>query len=235
MSPSSPPRRFGRWVLAAGLAAGLASWLVGETPLVRPPAPEMEMTVMGRTFQSSTPQGRLDAADADAARFQGIFGATLGLMLGLAGGLSRRSPRAAAVSALVGAAVGALCGLAAARGSLPLYRRLQYTVSNDLIASLAMHGPPFALAGAAGGLALGIALGGRSLLVRSTLGGALGALIGAVVFEFLGALVFPTSETGQPLAASAPARLLAPLIVAAFASLGALGAVAPPRRPSGLG
>ena len=110
------------------------------------------MTVMGHTFQSSTPQSRLEAADADAARFQGVFGATLGLMLGLAGGLSRRSPRAATASALLGAAVGALCGLAALRVALPFYHRHQYTISNDLVVSLAMHGLPFALAGAAAGL-----------------------------------------------------------------------------------
>lgn len=229
-APVAPPQSpVVRWALAAGLIAGVVSWLVGETSLVQPPLVEQEMTVMGRTFQSSTPQSRLAAADADAARFQGVFGAALGLMLGLSGGLSRRSPRAATVSALIGAAAGATCGLVAAWAALPLYHRLKFSVSNDLIASLAMHAPPFALAGAAGGLALGVGLGERRSIGRSTLGGLLGGLIGAVVFEFLGALVFPSAETGHPLAATPTARLLAPMIVATISSLGAAWAVDPSR------
>jgi hypothetical protein len=225
-TPSHPPGpaatrpRLRLRLLLAGLAAGLASWLVGETPLVRVPAPENKMTVMGHTFEASTPQGRQAAGDADAARFYGLFGASLGLAFGLVGGLSRRSGRQAALAALLGVAAGAVYGLIAAGGAVPLYHRLHYVVPNDLIASLAMHGAVFAAAGAAGGLALGVGLGDGVRLVRSTFVGALGALVGAVAFEFLGALLFASSETGQPLAATATARLLAPLLVSGFTALG---------------
>jgi hypothetical protein len=229
VEPNRPPSRLGRLVLASALAAGLASWLLGETSLVRIPVVEQKMTVLGRTFESSTPQSRMAAADADAARFYGVFGATLGLALGLAGGVYRGSYRAAGLAAVLGAAVGAAGGLVAARVAIPLYHRNQYTISNDLLASLAMHGLSFAVAGAAAGLALGIALGaGARGIARMTLGGVLGAVIGAVVAEFLGALLFPSSETGQPLAAVAPARLLAPMVVSAAASLGALLALVAP-------
>jgi hypothetical protein len=223
--PGPPPSRPRLWlrVLPAALVAGLASWLVGETPLVRVPPREDTMAVMGRSFSSSTPRSRQAADDASAARFYGLLGAALGLALGLTGGLYRRSPRAASAAALLGVVAGASCGMVAARGAVPLYHRLHYSVPNDLIASRAMHAAVFAAAGAAGGLALGAGLGGRSRLVRSTLGGVLGALVGAVAFEFLGALLFPFSDTGHPLSATAPARLLAPLILSAFASMGASG------------
>jgi hypothetical protein len=218
--PQSPPRLWMK-MLAASLVAGLASWLIGETSLVRVPVREDKMRVMGHTFEASNPRSRQAAADADAARFYGLLGASMGLALGVAGGLSRRSTRAASAAAVVGVAAGILCHLVASRGAVPLYHRLQYSIANDLIASLAMHATVFAAAGAAGGLALGVGLGGRSRLLRSTLGGAVGALFGAIAFEFLGALLFASSDTGQPLAATAPARLLGPLLVSAFVSLGA--------------
>jgi hypothetical protein len=232
--PGEPRVRLGRLILASALAAGLLSWLLGETSLVRIPVVEQKMTVLGRTFESSTPQSRMAAADADAARFHGVFGVVLGLALGLAGGMYRRSATVARHGTGLGGAVGAVGGLVAARMAIPFYHRIQYTISNDLIASLAMHGLSFAVAGAAAGAALGITLDGRAGgVARSILGGVLGAVLGAVVAEFLGALLFPSSETGQPLAAVATARLLAPMVVAAAASLGALLPLVAPRAPGG--
>jgi hypothetical protein len=223
---SSPQTHIRLWVLASSIVAAAASGLIGETPLVRVKAPEVTMTVMGRTFESSTPQGRQAAEDASAVRFQGLFGGLLGLALGLAGGLSLRTPHRAALAGLIGALSGTLFAATTARVSIPFYHSLQRSVSNDLIASLALHASVYAAAGAAGGFALGLGLGlGRDRWATAVLAGALSAAIGAAAFEVLGAVVLATSETGHPLASTATARLLAPLLVSGLFAIGVAGSL----------
>jgi hypothetical protein len=213
-------------VLASAIGAGAASGLIGETPLVRVKAPEVTMTVMGRTFESSTPQGRQAAEDASAVRFQALFGGLLGLALGLAGGWSRRNLHRATLAGLIGASSGTLIAATIARLSLPFYHTLQRSVSNDLIASLALHASVYAAAGAAGGFALGLGLGlGRDRWATAAVAGALSAAIGAAAFEVLGAVLLATSETGHPLASTATARLLAPLLVSGPFAIGVAGSL----------
>jgi hypothetical protein len=50
------------------------------------------------------------------------------------------------------------------------------------------------------------------------------ALLAAAIYEFAGAIIFPTAETFRPMAATSAPRLLAHLSVALWVAIGALGA-----------
>src|SRR5205823_4510487 len=89
---------------------------------------------------------------------------------------------------------------------------------------LLIHGGLWCGLGGAAGLAY--ALGRRGLkpgpLLEGALGGLIGAAIGTVFYELIGAMCFPLSRTTSPFSATAPTRLLARLSVAVFAALGAV-------------
>jgi hypothetical protein len=103
-------------------------------------------------------------------------------------------------------------------------------VGGDLYASLLLHVSLWAGNGAVGGLALGMGMGG-ALRPLNTAGAAiLGAIFGVVIFEFLGAVLFPLEETGLPTSATARTRLLARLLIAVPSAVAAaLAASRPPR------
>jgi hypothetical protein len=214
-----PPSRRGpwAWTLAAAVAAALGAWAVSETKLVRvAPASESFMD-MGHQITHSTVKSREAADTATAIRSYAVLGLSLGFALGLAGGLSRRSARAALVASACGLVCGAALGGGSAALGLPVYRR-------DLVASILVHGWIWGWIGAAG-LALGLGLGGRSRVLPALLGGAIGAMIGAVAHTFLAALLSPTADDGSLIAATPPARLLASALAAVasatFATLAA--------------
>jgi hypothetical protein len=75
--------------------------------------------------------------------------------------------------------------------------------------------------GAAGGAAFGVGLGHRGVIVRAAIGGLLGACAGAIVYEILGAIVFPLDETSSPISATSATRLLGRLAVSTLGSAGA--------------
>ena len=80
---------------------------------------------------------------------------------------------------------------------------------------MAMHGLTWGLAGLAGGLAFAVGLGQPRLLLRVTLAGLAGGMLGAVAFDAVGAYLFPLAETGDPVSATWPSRLVARLWVTA--------------------
>src|SRR5437763_1337508 len=80
--------------------------------------------------------------------------------------------------------------------------------------------PPTAAAGASASMVLGIGVGaGRRLLARVGFAGTFGAVIGALCFQLLGAVLFAIDHTGEPLSASSITRLLAHLLVAIAVAL----------------
>jgi hypothetical protein len=96
--------------------------------------------------------------------------------------------------------------------------------SVDLILPLLTHGTIWSAAGASGGFAFGLGLGGRRW--QATLvGGLLGAAAAAIIYELVGALAFPTSHTDLPLASSTAARGVAQFLAAIVPALGAALAV----------
>jgi hypothetical protein len=215
VDPGPPAHRAAwGWALAAAVAASLGAWAVSETGLVRV-APASETFVdMGHLIAHSTVKSREAAAVATAVRTCSVLGLALGSALGLAGGLSRRSARAAIVASACGLLIGAALGGGSAALGISVYRRVRYDMTDNLVPSMLVHGWIWGWIGASSGLALALGLGGRSRIVPSLLGGALGAAIGAVASVFLAALLSPIAEDSFLIAATPPARLLASALAA---------------------
>ena len=130
--------------------------------------------------------------------------------------------RSAAVGLILGAAAGALPSFAI----LPWQwqNRNDDPSSTDLIMPLLIHGGLWCGLGAAAGLAYGLGRGGLKPrpLLEGALGGLIGAAIGTVFYELVGAMAFPLAKTTSPFSATASTRLLARLSVAVFTALGAV-------------
>jgi hypothetical protein len=220
------------WALGAGAAAALVSWLLIEATLgtFRPKGTAAQFA--GSTFLFPDWQERAKAGARNAAVALGLTGAAAGLALGLAGGMVRRSARAAAVAACLGLGLGAAAGAGTAMAAVPLASRVQErdpgNMSLEMASSLLVHGLPWAAVGAVGGLAFGVGLGGRGPAGRGLLGGLLGAVAGAVLYEVIGALAWPDARTVDPIAASWGVRLLAQLLAVMAAAAG-VAALVPDR------
>ena len=229
--PSSPtvadaPLRAGRvcaYVLAAGVAAALASWGLGEaaTDAFRPKTRVVQGS--GGPMTIASPAELMATQSKNAALAYGLLGAVLGAALGLAGGLLRGSARAGANAALLGIVLGAALGVASTAALATIYHRFQdryeENASPNLTVPLLIHGGIWATVGAAGGLAFGIGAGGRRG-PRALLGGLVGAAIGAAVYELVGALAFPLDKTVEPISLTWGSRLLARSSVALLAAIG---------------
>ncbi|MFI5458558.1 MAG: hypothetical protein ACHRXM_24255, partial [Isosphaerales bacterium] len=128
-------------------------------------------------------------------------GAILGAVLGLAGGLARRSaPGGLAAATATGLVLGTAAAAGAAYGLLPVYYRNVDPQGNALTIPMLTHGGIWAAAGATAGLAFGLGRQGR--WAHSALGGLLGGVAGAIVYELVGAIAFPLNKTSQPVSAT---------------------------------
>jgi hypothetical protein len=223
---AKPVRRVWMLCAVAAVLAGLVSWQGSEwawkgiraaqTPKIVPfPTAEDRARVIrglvARTAVSFIQQGTVLAA-----------------MLGIAGCLARRALRAAIPTALSGAVLGAVAAAAAAYLLLPIYFLHVSPQGESLALPLMTHGGIWAAIGAASGLALAIGLGDRGRWPRAFLGGLLGGVAGAVIYDLVGAIAFPLDKTSQPVSATIATRLFAQitaaLCVAVGASFGAAGA-----------
>jgi hypothetical protein len=210
------------WALAGGGGAGLAAWIAGEylldwfTPAARPAAAD--------TIRS--------AAVQNAALAFGLLGALMGGSLGFAGGMIRPSLRAALAAGLAGAVLGLAAGAGASLGVLPAYNHMLSRprgTDSGILWAIAALGAVWGAAGAAGGVAFGLGMGGRRRAVAGLIGGAIGGLLGAVAFETLGSIAFPTAGTTQAISDTRESRLVARALVALFVSAGVAAFVAPTR------
>ncbi len=212
----SVPARLGRmrWFVAiGGLAAGLAAFGIGEATSELIPPDTVHMRVQGgisTTLSRSTPR----VVTLNGALASGILGACLGGCLGIAGGLARRSARAAMIWGSVGAVLGLTLGAGLSFAVYPLYfwAGARYSL-DEMIGSIALHGLILAPLGAAAGLALALGFGERRFAGRSLAAGLMGALLGAVAFDLIGALLFPMVRTADPVAETWSVRLTARLLV----------------------
>jgi MFS family permease len=224
---TEPIRRLWIWCALAGLCAGLLSWAGGEvawkgirvaqTPKIVPfPTAEDRARVI-RSVVASTAVSFIQQ------------GAILGAMLGLVGWLARRASRLGSLAAMIGAGLGALAAAAAAFSLLPIYFRNVGPQGESLALPILTHGGIWGAVGAAAGLALAIGLGERARWAKAALGGLLGGIVAALVYDLVGAVAFPLDKTSQPVSATVATRLLAQttaaVIVALGASLGASDAV----------
>jgi len=189
------------------------SWLLIETTHDSFKPKGTAKRFVGSTFLFPGAQERATAEIRNVELALGLMGATVGLALGLAGGLARQSVRAGVVAAFLGMVLGAAAGAGAALAAVPLAARIHErdpgSLSAEMASSLVVHGLPWAAVGAAGGLAFGIGLGGRARAGRGLLGGLLGAIAGAFLYEIIGALALPGSKIIEPIAATWGIRLLA--------------------------
>jgi hypothetical protein len=224
------PLRLILLALGAGALSGLVAWLTWEA-VSGYFAPRGEVvTFLGIQDTSITFKERVRAGIRGGAASAAILGLGLGLGLGLAGGWARRTPRAGLAAGLTGAVLGTLGGIGASWVLLPLFYRYEDPISGDLILPLLTQGGVWSVVGAAGGLSLGLGLGGRSLSLRAALGGLLGAALAASIFQVVGALAFPDDETDQPVSKTWATRLIVRLLVAVLAAAGAVLTVQARRR-----
>jgi hypothetical protein len=200
----------------AGVLAGLASFQIGEA-LYKIVPPEQ---VAQRSIISSVPvmtpsmDTQIVATSKNAALAFGALGLCLGGLLGFAGGLARGSLGAAAAGGVVGMTCCAILGGAVSLALLPSALHVQYAHNvNDLMISLTIHGLIWGLVGAGAGLAFAIGLGERRLVLHAVLDGLVGAVIGAVAFDILGATFFINDWTVEPISETWQTRLLARLLV----------------------
>ena len=231
------PGRLLAMALGAGIFAGLASWLLGEVVLDYFRPPSRIVIAMGMTMNVPSQAGEHGAITRNAALAYGLLGAALGLALGLAGGSHAAHGPMRSRGALIGLAAGAVAGAAATPALLPIYFRtiIEDPLASGLTVPLLLHGGIWAAVGAAGGLALGIGFGvRRAELWKIILGGLVGGLLGAIIYELIGAFVFPMSATTKPISESGVTRLIARLAVSIFSAAGAVLAVSD-TEPSSIG
>jgi hypothetical protein len=206
--------RIRTWVLAlaAGLAAGVFAWAIGEATII----PEMDrMTARGEAKVPPSMRGTHNGLVSF-----GVLGAALGLGLGLAGGMIKRSYLRACLAALIGLFLGGGVAVVTSWLILPVYYK--HLTADDLTYSLMVHGGVWAAVGGAAGLAFGLGLGGWGRMLRATVGGAGAALFATVVYEFAGGILSPLALTNQPVSVTWQSRLAARLLVAVLVVAGAV-------------
>lgn len=210
-------------VVVLALLGGGVAWLAGEIMLdyFRP---SREAAAQAYDFQALGREMARASAKNGAVAF-GALGGLLGAALGLAGGVARRSGIASLVGIFAGLILGALAGALPAFVIMPWYwqHRNDELVMTSLTVPLLIHSGLWSGAGLAAGLAFGIGAGfKRSRLIGVVLAGLAGAVVGTIVFEFLGGLLFPMARTVEPFSATPGTRLLARICVAGFIGLGTI-------------
>jgi hypothetical protein len=237
--PARDPSSARLWAvsLVAALVAGLAAWIIGEQSLhLFTPAREWRTGKVDAVSRLKPTVATLRAADTkNAALAFSILGALLGLALGGAGGFARRSSRQASIAGLVGLVLGSALVPAVTLAALPRYYSAKDLdrSQDDLVLALGTHIGLWSMIGISGGMAFGFGLGGRRHIVSALAGGLVGAVLGTVVFEFLGAMAFPIDAyAAEPISNTPGSRLLARLLVAIGTSCGAAIGVLTGRRPA---
>ena len=206
-----------RWLVAlGGLMAGLVAFGVGEAMYKVIPVERVPQDVMMTNHKAMLPSLETEnaAMAKNAALAFGVLGICLAGSLGMAGGLARWSMTAATKAGLLGAVLGLVLGGGLSLSLLPFSLQAQFDYSDhDLLISLVMHGLIWGLLGASAGLAFAIGLGKRHLLGRALTAGSIGAVLGAVFLELIGAAFFASAATVKPISETWPTRLLARLLV----------------------
>jgi hypothetical protein len=221
--------------LGAGLLAGVGSWLIGEATVTAFNPPRTKYEMMGQTLFKARFEDQLSADAKNAALAFTLLGGVLGLALGVAGGLAQHSVHAALKAGVVGLVLGGLAGCASSLAVLPLYYRAveqsPEEMSHDIILPFLVHAAIWSTSGLAGGLAFGIGLGaGRRRVYSAAIGGLIGAALGAILYETVGAMMFPAGKTTLPISLTWETRLLARLLVAGLSGLLAAAITSMPDR-----
>jgi hypothetical protein len=230
--PASPMRRPWLAALAAGIVAAGLTWGVGEASAGRFDPGTVADPSKGPLAGGVSPEAVNRGLVNEAVLTYGLQGAVLGLLLGLAGAAAGGSARAAVPGGLAGLVLGGAAGAGVALGAFTVFVQSVDPSSNDLVKPLVAHAVVWGVLGAAAGVAFGVGYrGGKAGIARAALGGFLGAVVGAALYEVGGAVLFPNDRTSQPVAASGSARLLAHAATDVLAALGVALTIAGPRKP----
>src|SRR5262245_41147317 len=242
---ASSPGRLLPTALAAGLVAGLLAWAIGEAtyglfvwndagPIKQ--AYKSELSKLGPYAQSEFITQKMAAArpvaeSRNTAIALGALGALLGLALGLVGGRLSGSRHSDNRGALYGSILGAVAAVVMSFILVPIYFQ-QTGPESGLAVPLLVYGGILIPLGAACGAGLGFGLGGRDTIIRSALGGLMGALLATIVIEMTYAIAFALEQEPNPISSDRLARLVlhlcTALFVAGFAALGTTGRSAEP-------
>ena len=215
---------FWRWMtitVAAGLAAGVASWAVGEASygaFKTPLSPVQVGPIV--MMQETLPFTKISDAKNATLAFA-VMGGVLGLFLGAAGGVVRRAPSRSAFAGLAGLVLGGLSGTLSSWPLLALYYRQHVPDPNDLLFPLMVLGGIWSITGAAGGLAFGLGSGRPRHLFNAASGAFLGVLLATILYGVIGVIIFPDSNPTDPLAKSGALRFLARVLVSVSGAMGA--------------
>jgi hypothetical protein len=233
LEQSTRDRRAWLAAMTAGLLAVAVDWPAGEAAVKYIRTEKDVANVNGREQAIVTvlSSNRSDVKRATLA--YGLQGAILGLALGLAGAAVRRSANTVPAAALAGLIGGGVAGSGLSFGLFPILFRQLDPISGDLVLPMIIHVAVWSVVGAAVGLAFGIGRrGGPVRIGRAVLGGLLGAALGAVAYQLLGAFFFPTAKSDMPIAAGAAARLLGLALTGLSTAAGVAIADRPARHPT---
>ena len=211
----------------AGLLAGLMAWLMAELilPIYLPTTTQVDT---GSVIPHLSLYDHAEADYKNAIIAYTLLGVSLGLQLGLAAGLARQRTASAIRAGGIGAILGGILAAVVAAVVLPVYFREDELnpeqLTHDLMLPLLVHAGSWAAAGLGGGLAWGLGLGvgtraDRVRVYRAGLGGLLGAIVGAILYELVGGLGFPGDNSGHPISLTRATRLIARVAVAVCAAL----------------
>jgi len=209
-------------IVLGGLLAGLVSFGVGETiyKMIAPEHVPQTFVEFGvRHVIAPSPETERVADAQNGALAFGALGLCLGGFLGIAGGLARRSTFGAVTGGLVGVVLGAALGAGVSRAVLPPILKAVEDYWADgfsvysLLVPVATHGLIWGLVGASAGLALAVGLGERRLVSHALMAGLVGAVLGSIAFDLIGATYFLGGGTDKPISHTWPTRLMARLLV----------------------
>jgi hypothetical protein len=230
--------RVGILVLGLAILAGVGAWFSGEKTFGYF-QPSLEASSQSYDFRALNREMAQAGAGNGALAF-GALGGLLGLGLGVAGGLVRRSVGGALLGGVVGLVLGAAAGALPSLVVMPWQwrHRNDDPASLDLFVPMLVHLALWSAIGLAAGLAFGVGNSGTqpSRIGKAALAGLVGAILGTVVFEVVGAALFPMARTADPFSVTAETRLLARLCVDGFVGLAVLWSLAShPAKPGKAG
>ncbi len=202
-------------LLVAGLAAAAVSGGLGEVTA--------DWFAAGGNFALGPQQGGgatlqsiRDAAVRNASLTYAAQAGILGLAFGLAGAVGNRRRNQGAIGAAVGLVLGLVLGLLVSHRAYLIFLKSVDPNSDDLLVPILTHGLVWGLIGGVAGLAYG--LGSGAGVGRAAAGGIAGGILAAGAFQVLGAIVFASAHTTQPLAEGTAPRLAAQVLMALLAA-----------------
>ncbi len=223
------------WCLAivSGLLAGLLGWSSGDAA-----SRYLHWEAHVRAGQNPAPgrpdrqvsmllgEARNAAERNNTALAMGALGGMLGLLFGAGAGLSRGSITRIVRGGTTGLLLGCLVGAIVPYMLVPLFYRSMSNPPNPAL-PLIIHTGMYAAIGAIGGIAFGMGFIGWRAAGRGLLAGAMGAVLGSLVYNILHTTFMPLEWDYSPMPGKTATRLLAHLCVSLLSVICVVAALYP--------